>query len=155
MSLILTSPSFEMNAEIPTKFTCDGENFSPELNFENIPMGTQSLALIMEDPDVPKYIRADGMWDHWVVWNIPPNTARIEEGQQSPGIIGVNTRGNANYGGPCPPDREHRYFFILYALNTVLDLPQGSTKEKLLQAISGHVVEKSILIGRYNRKQIP
>lgn len=152
MSLTLTSPAFEMNGTIPALYTCDGKGISPELIFSNIPEGTLGLALTMEDPDVPKSVRADGMWNHWIVWNMSPTTIRIGEGGIPPGIVGKNTGGKAAYGGPCPPDREHRYIFTLYALDAILSLPQGSTKEELLQALSGHIIEQTQLIGRYNRK---
>lgn len=152
MSLTITSPSFEMNGTIPALYTCDGKNISPELVFSNVPEGAQSLALTMEDPDVPKSVRADGMWNHWIVWNMSPSTIRIGEGSTPIGAVGMNTGGNTAYGGPCPPDREHRYIFTLYALDTLLSLPQGSTKEELLQALSTHIIEQTQLIGRYNRK---
>lgn len=152
MPLTITSPSFQMNSTIPALFTCDGKNISPELNFSSIPDGTQSFALIMEDPDVPKTIRADGMWNHWIVWNIPPQTTRIEERKTPPGIVGINTSGKMEYTGPCPPDREHRYIFTLYALNAMLSLPKNSTKEELLKTITPHTIEKATLIGRYDRK---
>lgn len=152
MSLTITSPSFQMNGAIPALFTCDGKNISPELNFSNIPEGTQSLALIMEDPDVPKTVRADGMWNHWIVWNISPQTMQIREGEVPLGIVGINTNGKKAYAGPCPPDREHRYIFTLYALSTILSLPDNSTKENLLKAFTPYIIEKATLIGRYNRK---
>lgn len=151
MPLTITSPVFEMNGAIPAVFTCDGKNISPKLTFSNIPTGTQSLALTMEDPDVPKNVRADGMWNHWVVWNIPPETTQLEEGKIPPGVLGVGTNKKASYLGPCPPDREHRYFFTLYALDSQLSLPQGSTKEKLLQELAPHIIEKAVLVGTYNR----
>lgn len=151
MTLTITSPAIEMNGAIPTRFTCDGKNISPELIFSNIPASTQSLALTMEDPDVPHSIRADGMWNHWIVWNMPPTTTHIEEGAIPPGIVGMNTSGKIAYGGPCPPDREHRYIFTLYALDTMLSFPKGSAKEELLQSLAYHLIEKATLIGRYNR----
>lgn len=151
MALTITSPEFEMNGIIPSHFTCDGNNISPELIFSNIPKGTQTLALTMEDPDVPHSVRADGMWNHWVVWNMLPTVTRIWEGAVPTGVVGINTSGKLAYDGPCPPDREHRYIFTLYALDMMLSLPPGSTKEKLLQAIAPHLIEKATLIGRYNR----
>lgn len=151
MSLTITSPAFKMDSAIPARFTCDGKNTSPELIFSNVPEGTASLALIMEDPDVPKNVREDGMWNHWVVWNIPSAIECIGEGAVPPGVMGINTNGDIAYGGPCPPDREHRYIFTLYALDALLSLPQGSTKEELLQELSSHIIEQAQLIGRYNR----
>lgn len=153
MPLAITSPAFEINGVIPKFFTCDGNNISPELVFSNVPKGAQSLALTMEDPDVPKSIRADGMWNHWIVWNIEPSTIRIGEGGVPPGTVGTNTGGKVAYGGPCPPDREHRYIFTLYALDTLLSLPQGATKDEFLKASVGHVVEQAQLVGRYNRSK--
>lgn len=154
MPLTITSPSFQMNSAIPALFTCDGKNISPELDFSNIPTGTRSLAFTMEDPDVPKSVRADGMWNHWIVWNMSPQTIQVKEGEMLPlpSIVGINTNGKRAYAGPCPPDREHRYIFTLYALTTILSLPNDSTKEDLLKALAPHVIEKAILIGRYNRK---
>lgn len=131
MSLTLTSPEFKMNGAIPARFTCDGENISPKLNFSNIPNGVQSLALTMEDFDAP-----NGTWDHWVIWNIPKDTAGLKEGELPQGIVGPGTNGKASYMGPCPPDREHRYSFTLFALDSILDLPKSSTKEELLKALT-------------------
>ncbi|MEK6952243.1 MAG: YbhB/YbcL family Raf kinase inhibitor-like protein [Nanoarchaeota archaeon] len=148
----LTSPAFRNDGTIPSKYTCDGENISPELNIEAPPSETKTFALIMEDPDVPRSIRSDGMWDHWIVWNIPKGTRKIPEGTNPQGVLGKNTRGNTNYGGPCPPDREHRYFFKLFALDTSLNLPGGSTKQELLKVIQNHIIEKVELIGKYKRK---
>lgn len=146
MSLTIKSPAFEMNGMIPARFTCDGENISPKLNFSNIPEGTQSLALTMEDPDAPS-----GTWDHWVVWNIKKDAIGINEGELPSGIVGLGTNGKASYMGPCPPDREHRYIFTLYALDNILNLTKNSTKEELLQELAPHIIEKTILVGRYNR----
>jgi len=151
MPFSITSPAFVMNGSIPARFTCDGKGISPELVFENAPLGTQSFALTMEDPDVPTSIRADGMWNHWIVWNMPPATSGIKEGGTPPGIVGTNTGGKTAYQGPCPPDREHRYVFTLYALDSMLSLASGTTKEELLKAIEPHLIERSTLIGRYAR----
>lgn len=151
MPLTISSPAFKMNGVIPALFTCDGKNISPELFFSNVPAGTQSLALTMEDPDVPKSIRTDGMWNHWVVWNIPSTTTSLKEGATPPGVLGMGTNRKASYLGPCPPDREHRYIFTLFALDSLISLPPGSTKEQLLQALAPHIIEKAELIGRYNR----
>lgn len=151
MPLSITSPSFDNNGAIPELFTCDGKNISPELLFLNTPKETKSFALTMEDPDVPLTIRADGMWDHWIIWNIPPTTLRIGEGEIPEGSTGTGTNGKASYLGPCPPDREHRYIFTLYALDSVLDIPSGARKEQLLNALAPHIIEKAQLVGRYNR----
>jgi Raf kinase inhibitor-like YbhB/YbcL family protein len=148
----LESPSFSNNAKIPQKYACDGENINPPLLFSDVPAGTKSLALIMEDPDVPKYLKPDGMFDHWIVWNMPPLTSGIEENSTPAGNVGQNGRGTMQYTGPCPPDREHRYFFYLYALDAALQIPKTSNKIDLLKAIEGHVIEKAELMGRYERK---
>lgn len=147
----LSSPSFENGGKIQKKFTCDGQDISPELIVSGVPSNAKSLALIMEDPDVPKSIRSDGMWDHWVAWNIPPETKKIPEGHH-PKTEGNNTSGKLGYQGPCPPDREHRYFFKLFALNSVLSLKSGSSKRDLEKAMEGHILEKAELMGKYSRK---
>ena len=146
----LKSPAFKNNGFIPVTYTCDGKNISPPLEFLDIPKDAKSLVLIMEDPDVPKNIKPDGMWDHWILWNIKPNIRVIGEGN-SAGLVGKNTRGNLNYGGPCPLDREHRYFFKLFAVDTVLSFPEGSSKKEVLNAINHHIIDKAELIGRYKR----
>lgn len=147
----LTSPAFAHQSLIPSKYTCDGENINPPLFIADIPAQTQSLALIMDDPDVPKRLRADGMWDHWVVFNIPPELTQIPEGEEPPGVHGKGTSGNFDYFGPCPPDREHRYFFKLYALDTRLNLSQGATKQQVEAAMAGHILAKAELMGKYQR----
>jgi hypothetical protein len=147
----LSSSAFEESGKIPSKYTCDGDNINPPLKISDVPSATKSLALIMEDPDVPKDLRPDGMWDHWVVFNIPPGTAEVPEGQEPPGMHGAGTSGNQNYFGPCPPDREHRYFFKLFALDSELDLQEKATKAELEKAMDGHILEKAELMGRYER----
>ncbi len=147
----LTSPAFSQGETIPSKYTCEGENNNPPLTISDVPTGSQSLTLIMDDPDVPAYIRPDKMYDHWVIYNIPPDTHKIQEMAKPPGIEGKNTEGNASYTGPCPPDREHRYFFKLYALDKKLDLPRGATKKQVEEAMQGHVITKTELIGRYEK----
>lgn len=148
----ITSSVFENNGIIPAKYTCDGENISPPLQISGVPAGAKSLALIMDDPDVPKNLRPDGMFDHWVVWNIPANTSVILEGVVPTGAVGKNTGGDARYTGPCPPDREHRYFFKLYVLDTMLSLAAGASKADLEKAMEGRVLAKAELMGRYARK---
>ncbi len=143
----LTSPVFENNKEIPSEYTCDGANIAPELNIEDIPENAKSLALIMDDPDAPA-----GTWIHWVVWNIPPDTQTIAKGTEPQGTQGTTSFGKPGYGGPCPPSGTHRYFFKLYALDTTLDLKEGSTKEALEAAMQGHIKEKAELLGLYKRQ---
>lgn len=145
----LKSSSFENNGMIPRKYTCQGQEINPPLEILNVPSTAQSLVLIMEDPDVPKFIRKDGTWVHWIVYNIDPMTKTIPENVQNIGTLGVNTDGKKAYQGPCPPKGEHRYFFKLYALDTRLDLPEGATKKEVLNAISGHVLAWAELMGRY------
>ncbi len=147
----LICPEFTNQGMIPAKYTCDGKNISPPLKFVAVPDNTISLVLIMEDPDVPLAIRPDGMWNHWLVWNIYPETLEVPAGENPPGQVGKNTRGAIGYGGPCPPDREHRYFFKLFALDIELELPPDATKKNIEDAMIGHIIEKTELMGRYNR----
>ncbi|MHB0969341.1 MAG: YbhB/YbcL family Raf kinase inhibitor-like protein [Thermoanaerobaculia bacterium] len=147
----IESSAFKEGALIPQKFTCDGQDLSPALRFTDVPKDAKSLALVVDDPDVPPAVRADRNWDHWVVWNIPPATHDIGEGAPPKGIQGRNSWGKNVYGGPCPPDREHRYFFKLYALDTMLELPATAGKPELLAAMKGHVLEQAQLMGRYDR----
>ena len=147
----LSSSAFEEGGKIASKYTCDGDNINPSLEISDLPSGTKSIALIMEDPDVPKNLRADGMWDHWIVFNIPPDTSEIPEGKEPPGTHGEGTSGNQNYNGPCPPDREHRYFFKLFALDSTLELKEKAKKPELEKAMEGHILEKAELMGTYER----
>ena len=144
----IQSAAFEHNQSIPRKFTCDGDNVNPPLAFSGVPEGTKGLALIMDDPDAPR-----GLWVHWTVWNILPQTTEILENSRFEGAIeGTTSFGKPGYGGPCPPDREHRYFFKLYALDTVLSLDKSSTKEELERAMEGHILSRTELIGLYNHQ---
>lgn len=147
----LTSSAFNHADYIPRHYTCDGANISPPLNISDIPVGTKSLVLILEDPDVPRYIREDQMWDHWIVFNIPPDTTQIREGDEPLGQHGIGTGHNLKYYGPCPPDAEHRYFFKLYALDALLTLAEKSTKKQVEAAMEGHVLAKAELMGVYGR----
>lgn len=152
----IKSPVFENNGEIPEKYTCDGEGINPPLVFSDIPERTKSLALIMDDPDIPEAAKKNygiEVWDHWIIWNISPETKEIKENTvPMKAIIGKGTRGVNNYTPPCPPDREHRYFFKLYALDTMLSLDINSTKADLEKAMQGHILNQAELIGKYNRK---
>ena len=147
----LTSTAFEHQGKIPSKYTCDGANISPPLRLSDVPAQAKSLVLIMDDPDVPKHLRQDGMWDHWVVFNIPVSLTELKEGEEPEGTHGIGTSNNLNYYGPCPPDREHRYFFKLYALDTELKLPEKAKKQQVEKAMEGHVLAKTELMGRYER----
>jgi len=142
----LTSSAFEHNGKIPSEYTCDGEGMSPELDIDDVPSDAKSLVLINDDPDAP-----GGTWDHWIVFNIP-TTAKINKGQEPEGVGGKNSWGKIGYGGPCPPDREHRYFFKLYALDTLLELHEGSGKVDIEKAMEGHILERAELIGLYERQ---
>jgi len=129
---------------IPDKFTCKGEDINPKLMISEIPASAKTLALIMDDPDAPM-----GTWVHWVMWNIP--LGNINE-NSAPGTQGVNSWGKNKYGGPCPPSGTHRYFFKVYALDTTLKLPEGSTKQELLQAMKSHIIAQAELIGLYSKQ---
>jgi Raf kinase inhibitor-like YbhB/YbcL family protein len=143
--LKIDSPVFENEELIPSHYTCEGEDINPPLTIGDIPEGTKSLALIMEDPDAP-----NGTFDHWLVWNIPV-TNRIEE-NSNPGISGKNDFGKTGYGGPCPPSGTHRYFFRVYALDVELDLKAGADKKLLLEAIDEHVLAMGELMAKYEKK---
>ncbi len=140
----LSSPEFANNGYIPKKFTCEGKDVNPTLVIEDIPKDTLSLVLIVEDPDAPAKT-----WVHWVVFDIQP-TSKIEE-NSVPGIQGINDSGNRNYGGPCPPSGVHRYFFKIYALDQLLNLPEGIDKPALDKALEGHILAQAELIGFYKR----
>ena len=142
----ITSPVFGHNEMIPSRYTCQGEDINPPLIIEDVPPGTRSLVLIMDDPDAPI-----GTWDHWIVYDIPPQTARIEE-NSVPGTQGRNSWGRNDYGGPCPPSGTHRYFFKLYALDTELRLPEGTGKKQVETAMQGHVLAQAQLIGLYRKR---
>lgn len=146
--LALTSSAFQHNAQIPAKYTCDGENVNPLLAISGAPETTQSFVLIVDDPDAPM-----GTWDHWVVWNIPPVITEIAESNVPHGAVqGTTSFDDQKYGGPCPPSGTHRYFFKLYALDTMLQLPPSSRKAVVEAAMQGHILEKAELIGLYSRK---
>lgn len=156
MSLTLTSPAFEHNGKIPSKYTCDGENVNPEFTISGVPEGAQSLALLMHDPDIPENVKAQigqDSFDHWVLYAIDPKTERIPEGEgDAAGSPGVASNGNAGYAGPCPPDGEHRYIFRLYALSSTLNFVKEPTLSDVQTAIAGSILEESELIGRYERE---
>jgi Raf kinase inhibitor-like YbhB/YbcL family protein len=148
----LSSKAFKYGEKIPMKYTCDGDDINPELEIKGVPEKAKSLVLIMDDPDVPRDRRPDGMFDHWVVFNIPPDTRVIAEDSQPKGILGSGTM-RLGYQGPCPPDREHRYFFKLYALDKLLNLKEGATKAEVENAMKGHILSSSELMGRYERQR--
>jgi len=145
-NLKVFSTVFSHNGHIPPEYTCDGKDINPPIEVSDIPDGTKTLALIMEDPDAPR-----GTFDHWIVWNIPPNEAIAEE--TNPGISGLNDFGKTGYGGPCPPSGVHRYFFRVFALDVKLDLPAGTDKQTLLDAMHGHILATGEIMGLYQRKK--
>lgn len=138
---------------IPEVYTCEGAGINPALEFHNVPESTISLVLIMDDPDVPSSVRPDNMWAHWVVWNIDPRTIGVDENSEPDGVHGMTTSQTKQYVRPCPPDREHRYFFRLYALDTDLHLPEGSTKTEVVDAMEGHIIEQAELVGLYCKQE--
>lgn len=152
----LSSPKFKHGGPIPKLYTCEGFDWNPPVEFHDVPKQTKSLVLIMEDPDVPESIRPDRTWVHWVVYEIRPEAKGIPEHSAPPGTHGRGTNGRTAYMGPCPPDREHRYFFYLYALDFMPDWPKGMTKEEVLKKIEGHIIAKAELMGTYKlEKPIP
>lgn len=145
--LTIRSPAFENNKLIPAKYTCDGDDVNPPLTVDGAPDGTRSMVLIVDDPDAPM-----GTWDHWIVWNIPATTSKIEE-NTVPGTEGMNDFRRRSYGGPCPPSGTHRYFFKVYALDVKLDLSPTSRKRDVEKAMQGHVLAKGELVGLYRRSR--
>lgn len=150
----LLSPNFNHGDAIPRIHTCDGQELSPRLKIEDVPAEAKSLVLLMEDPDVPMSVRIDGLFVHWVVYNIPPETSEVLEGQEPSGVSGLNTTGETGYIGPCPPDKEHRYFFKLFALDTMLTEAKPLDRLGLLSATEGHVLDAAELMGIYDRTKI-
>jgi Raf kinase inhibitor-like YbhB/YbcL family protein len=153
VQLTLTSSGFTEGQPIPRKYSCDAENVSPPLKWSSVPQGTQSIALIADDPDAPA-----GTWVHWVIYNLPSTTTDLPEGLPatesvlSSALQGTNDFRRVGYGGPCPPrGNPHRYFFKLYALDTVLNLKAGATKKDLLGAMEGHILAQGQLMGTYKR----
>src|SRR5205085_2382634 len=152
MTIKLTSSAFQEGGMIPAQYTCDGKNISPPLAWSDVPTEAKTLALIADDPDAPR-----GTWVHWVSYNLPTATKELPEGipaQEAAvgGRQGKNDFGKLGYGGPCPPSGTHRYYFKLYALNTELNLPSGATKQDLLKAMYGHILDEGQLMGRYKKQ---
>lgn len=142
--LVVTSPAFEPNGTIPSQYTCDGKDVNPPLHIEKIPPEAKSLAIIVDDPDAPS-----GTWVHWVMWNIPI-TREIGE-NTAPGMQGMNDFSKHRYNGPCPPGGVHRYYYKVYALDDVLNIPASSDKGDLERAMTPHILAYGELIGRYSR----
>ncbi len=150
----VTSSAFQHMGTIPAVHTCDGRDALVPLEVAGVPPRAKSIAIIVDDPDVPKNLRPDGNWDHWLIWNLPPTATTIAEGKiPSAAVQGKNSWGRNAWGGPCPPDREHRYFFKVFALDTMLDLPRSSGKPELLRAMEGHVIGQGEIVGKYDRKR--
>jgi Raf kinase inhibitor-like YbhB/YbcL family protein len=149
----LRSDAFKEGETIPAQFTCEGADISPPLEWANVPNGTRSFALIMEDPDAPA-----GVWTHWVVFNLPAGMklmdANLPKRPNLPGggLQGTNSFGRTGYGGPCPPPgNAHRYYIHLYALDSTLNLQPGAQKEEVLAAMKGHILGEAQLMGRFKR----
>jgi Raf kinase inhibitor-like YbhB/YbcL family protein len=147
MAFILSSPAFNEGQEIPVRFTCDGDDVSPQLEWVGVPVGTETLTLIMDDPDAPA-----GTWVHWVLYNLPPDLTGLEQGVQGVGFEGITSFNRTGYGGPCPPPgSSHRYFFKLYALDISLDMPAQTGKKEIEDTMQGHILAESVLMGTYAR----
>jgi len=152
--LTITSDAFSSGQSIPAKYSCIGRNISPPLAWNEPPAGTQSFALIMDDPDAPI-----GTWVHWVLYNIPSAKRELEEDLPITGknvdpnaiYVGKNSSGNIGYDGPCPPGGTHRYFFKLYALDTTISLLPGATKEQVLKEMDGHILAQGELVGTFSK----
>ncbi len=146
-SLALSSVAFANGSTIPARYTCDGLNVSPTLFISGVPEKTQSLVLMMDDPDA-----GNTAWVHWLVFNIPPTVREIPEGKEPSGRSGMNSWGKIGYGGPCPPrGKEHRYVFHLYALSRTLPLRVGSSKAEVLKEMKGIIMAEAQLVARYKR----
>ena len=155
MSFQISSSAFDEGQPIPTRYTADNRNVSPPLLWTDPPAGTLSLALVCEDPDAPR-----GTWTHWVLFNLPPTTRSLAKGlpptspTQDGAEQGVNDFGKVGYGGPSPPPgKPHRYFFKLFALDQMLDLPPGASRAQLLSAMKGHVLGEAEIMGTYQREK--
>jgi Raf kinase inhibitor-like YbhB/YbcL family protein len=155
MAMTLISPAFEQGGQIPSKYTCEGDDISPPLAWEGVPQGTKSLVLIIDDPDAPDPKAPQLVWVHWVVYNIPPATNSLPENASKAGLpqgaeLGLNDFKKTEYGGPCPPIGRHRYFHKLYALDFTLDL-RRATEPEIELAMKGHVLADAELIGTYQK----
>ena len=148
----LHSTAFDAGGMIPSKYSCDGQDLSPPLSWSDVPPTTRSFALIADDPDAPR-----GLWVHWVVWNIPAESRSLEEGMLKRDSLpngakqGTTDFRSVGYGGPCPPSGTHRYFFKLYALDAMLNLPSSTAKQDLEVAMKGHIIQQAELMGKYRR----
>ncbi len=144
----IVSLAFENNSKIPSKYTCDGENINPPLQFLDVPANAKSIVLIVDDPDA-----SSKTWVHWVVYNINPQASEVKENNvPENGIESMTDFGKPGYGGPCPPSGTHRYFFKLYALHTALDLPQTASKQMVEEKMQDHIIAQAELIGLYRKE---
>ena len=155
--LHIVSPAFSAMGPIPKKYTCEGSDTSPPIEWSGVPIGTKTLALVVDDPDVPDPARPERVFVHWVVYDLPPDSKGLTEGASASGLpagarSGKNDWGKAGFGGSCPPIGRHRYFHKLYALDTVFDLGEA-TKAELEAAMRGHVLGKAELVGTYQKGQ--
>ncbi len=156
MSLILNSSVFENGADIPARYTCQGDDISPPLNWESVPEAANSLVLIVDDPDAPDPRAPKMVWVHWVLYNIPPDINHLAEHTTSATLPsgaseGINDWQRPGYGGPCPPIGRHRYFHKLYALDIVLEKLDKPTKSVIEAAMQGHIIAQAELIGGYQK----
>lgn len=155
--LSLTSPAFSAGAAIPSRFTCQGKDVSPALEFSHVPKGTKTLALVVTDPDAPDPAAPQGTFTHWIVYDIPPGTKGLVEAgdaQLPTGArAGTNDFGRTGWGGPCPPAGKHRYVFTLYALDRALGDLDEPTRERLEKAMEGRVLEKAELVGTFQKAE--
>jgi len=152
MEIKIMSSAFEDGGLIPAKYTCDGADISVPLQWDAVPEGTKSIAVICDDPDAPM-----GTWVHWVLFNLPAETRELAENVPADATLangakqGITDFGRIGYGGPCPPSGTHRYFFRIYALDTAVDLTSNAKKHDLLEAMEGHILGQGRLIGKYKR----
>jgi len=153
MEIKLTSTAFEQGGMIPPKYTCDGDDISPPLQWDSVPDGTVSIAVISDDPDAPM-----GTWVHWLLYNLPPDETELAEGFPDDETLkdgtrqGVTSFGKCGYGGPCPPSGTHRYYFKIYAVDTAIDTATVLDKQALLDNLEGHILSQGQLMGRYKRQ---
>jgi Raf kinase inhibitor-like YbhB/YbcL family protein len=150
----ITSAAFAHAGEIPMRYTCEGQDVSPPLAWDDAPVGARSVALIVDDPDAPDPTAPRMTWVHWVLYNLPPAGALAEAVRALPPgtLLGLNDWKRTGYGGPCPPIGRHRYFFKVYALDSVLPDLHRPTKAQLEQAMQGHVLARAELIGTYQKR---
>jgi Raf kinase inhibitor-like YbhB/YbcL family protein len=158
VALTISSPAFANGAEIPSLHTCDGKDVSPELRFGGVPQGAKSLALVVHDPDAPDPAAPRMDWVHWVLYNLPPGAASLPQGVRAEdlpagALQGLNDWKRTGWGGPCPPIGRHRYFFRLFALNTMLPDLGSPNRQRLQREMQGHLLGSAELMGTYQRSR--